>query len=353
MEARNLIVVSDLHLGHERASPQAFIGFLNWIEKLRKKPIKYEFSSNFSKEFAFPEKLILLGDILELYDPKEGNANNVAKDTVPILKYLSRLPCEKVYVTGNHDDSMGLLDKLEIEKSEIGAYARHYPPDPFSDSMRIGSTTYFFLHGHQYDKKIEQIGKWGTLGPYIIFELQEMSRRIFGLDGWGSVVLVGFLGLLRIICNGHPYLRTAILYTMLITAPFWSSKLIWRGIVPLVRKKAKPVELELKTLLEKRYYKPEKDMINCDFIVFGHTHYPGMCSESDVVGILKKKSLPKEWKRKGFVNTGGWFRELETAYNTFLYIDSDHIVLLRWDPQEERPMLVDEKSYIELNPKSG
>lgn len=353
VEAKNLIVVSDLHLGHERANPKAFTEFLKWVDSLGKKPVKYNLSQDFSKEFVFPEKLIFLGDVFELYDPRDGDSRNIARDTIPVLQYLSRMPCEKVYVTGNHDDSMDVLDGLEIVKSMTRAYSRHFPPDPFSDSVKVGNAQYLFLHGHQFDKKIEQIGKFGTIGPYIVFQLQGISRTLFGLGGWGSLILSGFLGMTYVLCNGSLF-ANALLYSILVISPFWASQLLWRMIIPLVRRKAKPTELEIDTILKKRYYKPEKDLIQSDFVVFGHTHFPDIHDEKEVVALLENgRPLPKTWKPKGLVNTGGWFREAEAAYYTFVYIDAAHIILLRWNPQEEKPELVHERSYIEVGPENG
>lgn len=349
VEAKSVIAVSDLHLGHERANPHAFCDFLKWIETLEKNPVTYNLSDGFSKEFTFPEKLILLGDVFELYDPEDGDVNKIAEHMKPVLKQLSEISCEKVYVTGNHDESMTLLHGLEIEKSKIRAYRRHYPRHAGADTVRIGEKEYFFLHGHQFDKKIEQIGEWGTLGPYIVFQLQGLSKSIFKFGGWGSVILAGVLGLLHILCREYYVESNALLYVIAGIAPFWMPKIIWKLFVPLVRKKSKPRDKEIPFLLKERYYKPEKDIISADFIVFGHTHYPGMCEESEVVKILTKKSVPKEWDSKGLLNTGGWFREEETPFNTFLYMDSDYVLLLKWNPQEEKPDLVYGGSYIKLD----
>lgn len=351
--AKNVIVVSDLHLGHKRANRYAFSDFLTWVETLNS-PKSYHLSENFSKELAYPDKIIFLGDIFELYDPENGETDNVTEDALPILEKLSKMSCEKVYITGNHDESLKILDGLEIKKSRMKAYKRHYPPHADADVMRIGDTEYFFLHGHQYDKKIERIGKWGIEGPYNIFQLQEISRSIFGLEGWGSVILAGVLSLLYVICTLlHPensLLKGLFLYPFLITAPFWGSQVVWRTIAPLVRKVLKSKDKNIQALLENDYYRPEKDTISADFLVFGHTHFPGICEKNDVKNILEKKNpLPREWKCKGLLNTGGWFGEQETPYNTFLYIDADHVALLTWNPQEERPELVDDTSYIELN----
>jgi UDP-2,3-diacylglucosamine pyrophosphatase LpxH len=75
------IVVSDVHLGSKSCNYKQFCEFLKWVRKLedQEEPIKCE-----DKEVAItsPEKFILLGDILELWDPKDGDRDNVVRQSI-------------------------------------------------------------------------------------------------------------------------------------------------------------------------------------------------------------------------------------------------------------------------------
>lgn len=152
-----VIVVSDVHLGSESCNYKQFCDFLVWIRSLdgRKEIIKCE-----DKELVitYPEKFILLGDILELWDPKDGDRDNVVKQSIRPFSLLSDLRCEKIYVIGNHDDAIHRYDeKIDYETlhndTTLNVCNRHYPEEKTGlKNLKIGERSYFFLHGHQYDK---------------------------------------------------------------------------------------------------------------------------------------------------------------------------------------------------------
>ena len=97
------IVVSDVHLGSESCNYKQFCDFLVWIRSLdgRKETIKCE-----DKELVitYPEKFVLLGDILELWDPIDGDRDNVVKQSIRPFSLLSDIKCEKIYVIGNSNN---------------------------------------------------------------------------------------------------------------------------------------------------------------------------------------------------------------------------------------------------------
>lgn len=69
----SVIVVSDTHLGSKTQSDKDFSKLIDWIATLEKeggKTIKLD-----GKEILLkpPEKVILLGDILELWSPRDGD----------------------------------------------------------------------------------------------------------------------------------------------------------------------------------------------------------------------------------------------------------------------------------------
>ena len=124
------IIVSDVHLGSKKCNYNEFCYFLEWIRDLENKPkiIKCK-----DKEITikYPSKIILLGDIFELWDPKYFDRDNVIKDFMRSFFLLSGIDCNKIYVAGNHDDSLGELEaKINHETLNKGTrfdvHNRHY-----------------------------------------------------------------------------------------------------------------------------------------------------------------------------------------------------------------------------------
>jgi UDP-2,3-diacylglucosamine pyrophosphatase LpxH len=75
------IIVSDVHLGSEKCNQKEFCHFLEWVRGLEIKP---EVIKCKDKEIKIkkPDKMILLGDILELWGPRDGDRDNVIKDCI-------------------------------------------------------------------------------------------------------------------------------------------------------------------------------------------------------------------------------------------------------------------------------
>ncbi|MGD9936114.1 MAG: hypothetical protein AB7S61_01395 [Methanoregulaceae archaeon] len=68
-----------------------------------------------------PAKVILLGDILELWDPRGQDRHCALLDAlVPFLK-LRELRCSIVYVTGNHDEDVGEMVDSVIDGNPTGS----------------------------------------------------------------------------------------------------------------------------------------------------------------------------------------------------------------------------------------
>jgi UDP-2,3-diacylglucosamine pyrophosphatase LpxH len=86
----SVIVVSDVHLGSATSNHPDFSNFIDWIAALEKeggKTIKLS-----KKEILLkpPEKLILLGDILELWSPQDEDMKYTMQRSIePFLLYFS------------------------------------------------------------------------------------------------------------------------------------------------------------------------------------------------------------------------------------------------------------------------
>jgi predicted phosphodiesterase len=114
-EGRSIIVVSDLHLGgnEDPGTAERFCAFLDFLNEgisLGKLPRSECPSAKGDKPakkvFYPPEKIILLGDFLELWDSRDSDRNHAMLDMFfPFLK-MQNMDCDVVYVTGNHDEDM-------------------------------------------------------------------------------------------------------------------------------------------------------------------------------------------------------------------------------------------------------
>ena len=112
------IIISDVHLGNSECNHKEFCHFLEWIRDLANGP-KIIKSENKEITIESPEKIILLGDILELWNPKKGDRDNVIKECIRPFSLLSNTNCDKIFVVGNHDDSLGELEgKIDFETLE-------------------------------------------------------------------------------------------------------------------------------------------------------------------------------------------------------------------------------------------
>lgn len=189
------IVASDVHLGTDSCNQSEFCEFLKWVRKLEKNTQTVE-SEDGMITIEAPEKIILLGDILELWDPKNGNRDYVIKDSIIPFQTLSEINCDKIYVVGNHDDS---LSELEAEVNSVGLphktkfeiYNKHYPQN--LSGVEIGCKRYFFLHGHQFDKEqailswaSRMIGeRWNPLGWF-----QDLFNIAFAKNHWKANLII-------------------------------------------------------------------------------------------------------------------------------------------------------------------
>ena len=164
--SKSLIVVSDLHLGGEDnygPNLSEFCSFLEWIRDLppEGRTMTVECKQEGGKTITIrpPAKLILLGDVLELWGPREQDRNSVIKDSTAPFSLLHEIDCDKIYITGNHDENMEEVAKKIKSfdwkgKNKFFLYPRHYPPEnEVKKGIEVNGLRYSFLHGHQYDRE--------------------------------------------------------------------------------------------------------------------------------------------------------------------------------------------------------
>jgi UDP-2,3-diacylglucosamine pyrophosphatase LpxH len=237
-EDRSIIVVSDLHLGgrEDPGTAQRFCRFLDHLST--GSPVVSDLCAREenirSKRLLYPEKFILLGDILEVWDSRNQDRNCAFLNGIlPFLK-LRDMDCDVVFVTGNHDedvaeivdsyDEMQKQDRERLKKARetgqgsqcpvpgadngsgcspadfgiltsqdkagrkrpeslkmrwrgsrcLEVSPRHFPAPRLEGGelgLEAGGFNYAFIHGHQFDK--EQI-------PYTLS--RGLGRRLDPVD---------------------------------------------------------------------------------------------------------------------------------------------------------------------------
>lgn len=106
-----VIVVSDVHLGGTSSHCKDFRDFLEWLNTLSDEGTSLNCNGN-KVDIEKPGTIVLLGDILELWDPEEDDRNYVISDVLTTISILNSIDCDIIYVIGNHDED--LLDFKKV-----------------------------------------------------------------------------------------------------------------------------------------------------------------------------------------------------------------------------------------------
>lgn len=82
---KSVIVVSDVHLGHKSSNFKQFNDFLDWIGAAGEGDEKSDrlivtFNSE-KRKIRNPDLILFLGDLLELWEPKNDDIGNVGKQS--------------------------------------------------------------------------------------------------------------------------------------------------------------------------------------------------------------------------------------------------------------------------------
>ena len=182
-----IIVIADTHFGMKKGNinmsmPGYVADFLTWIKSLEDEPTTVkivegplEKKTIRDKNLYNPDKIIFLGDIIELWDSEN---EPVAACVLSILPTLSEIKAEKIYVLGNHDNTLkrivlltpqGTYMNYQLGKSVVKVFPNMYPP-PSKDEIvaeSCGNEKYLFVHGHQFDKYFREWGAsykvWSTV----------------------------------------------------------------------------------------------------------------------------------------------------------------------------------------------
>jgi len=332
-------------------SPEHVAEFLQWLIDFKKGGAERKVDG---VPVLPPTDLILLGDILELWDAEN---QNVLFSTLPIVSRLQEVKASKVYVLGNHDKILGTLDRavlpLGLGERGMKVVQEAYPFDeksedlsqrgilerflrrlrgvgPDIEPMPVGDREFIFLHGHRF-------------GPTSYFLLSWLRQTGASLGDWPLVFFIPVS-----VWALHAWWETGSVLAPLI---FAASCLLWfpRYYMLAARNVWKGRGL--------RYTGPEKvvkgfrkwwtnqaitgttSAARRIGVVFGHTHRCWI-SEEERGGL----GLPAR-----LYNISSWVRvERRDAksgkirsefFPTIFYADSNRQLILRWDEDRKEPIV--------------
>ncbi|MEM1509583.1 MAG: UDP-2,3-diacylglucosamine diphosphatase [Thermofilaceae archaeon] len=310
-EGDEAVIVSDLHFGlrYKGRFLTKFKEFENFLRHLAGKP---------------PSLLILLGDVFELWSAK---AKDVFATAYASLRELAKLDCKMIYVAGNHDHVVAHLDRMSFFENDNLLISPEYIV------LESSGLKGLLFHGHQLDWKFIRFKWLWRTEPYIYLLSESLSALPWSTE-W--ILAVGyallFLSFISITSRAPLSLRfVAVASALLLTAPFiilsWRKiqDKFWYGLVqPLTYQmfksrlrgkalKSEPVSKALRNLLS---LVEESGLGNTDFVIFGHTHVPG---------------LHEVEKGRIVANTGSWIEDEEGFCCTFVKIKDRKITLTRWN----------------------
>lgn len=336
---KSIIVVADTHFGLRKETqvcdPNAFSDFLNWVKYLErggKEKLDLGIWGSAEKSLSLepPEKIILLGDILELWD---ASVKSIDASTRYIIQLLSDLNCEKIYVLGNHD-----YDLLDI----AGDYPLGASKITITDKEVIiskGTEEYLFLHGQQFDK-LFALPSWQFMSPI------RNAALAFGSYTWIFVILFAFDSIFGTI-SGFRGAADIMLLTLLgaISVPFLIIKFgrnMWNKL-KTVKHEPREAEKNLENWWNK--FSKRKEQNSQDWnIVYGHTHIIDFWRKLEGSNLLTAWNIPS-WVRD---STKTSEINLEQVFrHAFLYIHDEGCEFVGWDTRKKKPFLIPKDVIVE------
>jgi len=397
-------VVSDVHLGADECCISEFDYFIDWLaEGVRTGcPLQVQPLCGSQATLTPPHTLILLGDILELWAPRGNEQHSVIQDSLRVFGKLIDLACHKVYVLGNHDMMLcgghefgmtkvhsgrekvpKLFDLLCENTTHLEIFSRHYPckgETRHAQPLVLGtsSSSYLFVHGHQFDPNFQRAGISTRAVPLIA----GLSSAFDIIPRYGPVSFGSMCFAVWLVCVG--LLGASVFHVVPVDPLWWGLPLIFFGypaiswivatqmkniwnftqrLTSIVKRSSSnedipswpwPMHARSKMrykrisdfVSDSNYFNLRFDHARPDVFVFGHTHVPELCEP-----LLVDDN---DTKKRQFVNCGSWLQPPEhmaqqrssgrnqkdcldaadadkvLKHNTFVYIDSSGPRLFQW-----------------------
>jgi UDP-2,3-diacylglucosamine pyrophosphatase LpxH len=339
--ASRLLVIADTHLGllegkrifrlknNIQSDFTSLSTFLRWVKGLQTEPYNLPLGNGRVAQIEPPDEIILLGDFLELWDATDIAVEFASRE---IWQILREIPSRKIYPVGNHDYEVGgLAGKFKpfpIGEDELNIFADHYPPTAQTEgelpAVTLGSQSYLFVHGHQFDTTFRRIRAWALMS-YL-----RDGAEAFRLYSWILIALTllwipyAFLSrdwypiFLLLALGAFPKLLISIARP--VYNKYLRTRYNWKKAV-------KGFDAWWKQFSKDK--KPPKEPL---FIVYGHTH---------LAGIHRKGS-------ETLINVPAWVWDTDpkrepVLRDTALYIDSEGYKFIGWDWQRKTPFYVPDR----------
>jgi len=342
-----------LYTDDEACDPNAFADFLNWIKALEEGETKELKLGDWGTADAGPkldleppEKIILLGDILELWT---ATNESVLASTMYIIQLLSELNCEKIYILGNHDrDLTDIKGTYPLGTSDIKIIDK----DEYWISK--GDHDYCFLHGHQFDK-------YRSLLPWQLMGLFRKEALAFG--NWTALIAALFFIDLASVILGFGGIVNIMLCVLLffISLPFLAFKVgrpLWNSFRTIrydpIRARKAAAERVAKILDRFEYVLDPEVFLN---VVYGHTHTISIWEHYDFVREASSSTEEYERHLMDVLNLPSWVNESSPSEeesigteisHVFLYIPEGFApIFIGWDAKEKKPYLIPDDVIIE------
>ncbi len=373
-----IVVISDTHFGFQDESAVRFRRFMkyltNWVRRGRmtintslELPDMVPQKELRGKSITAPQKIILLGDILDLWISRDSNTLRPFKESFDIVNSLIGLNREIVYLVGNHDWIMekfkGGYHLPNGKPLTVSSYG--YPSYPNkngshkrckgekqSKGEKIGERTYFFIHGHQFDpifshQSMLRFGNFmgfssATAGGFLWFKL--LGAIVLFLTV-GVVFSAFFLNWLPSLLSGSmkmlelwPPFAGFMLFLLWLAGAIAFLGILWFFNVLArwyynfslhpwyIRKRENNKDKEptfwerMRQHVGTMRFDREARRIDADVFVVGHTHVPELYT-------------PEHWPKKLVVNSGSWIVQGDDPHDTFVYVDERGARLLQWNDE--------------------
>lgn len=376
---KSIIVIADTHLGMRRGAFQrildfgpecepAVVGsFLDWLSSLNSEESSYsEMNTNVAslrtllvwdrmqgkvleRPIHPPEHVVLLGDILEMWDSQEESVQFMMATT---FTKLNRQQADVVYVVGNHDHVFERdQSTASVGGGEIRVVPEVWPGPDLSDNVdkkgqgmrpiRAGKRDYLFIHGHQFDAGFQTFGpltlipghlrRAARLGHYVwLFGL----LFVLALYIWFRGTFAGFEALALLVVVSLFLLVLPMLYMTL-------GRSLWRSIGGgrYHRKRAQKGFVKWwKTRIGGGRGPASKEQEDLT-VVYGHTHVSDIIDEKRASRLKWLEGLTERREMPLLLNIPAWTkdprRDVERAI--FLYADAGGYLFFGWDWKEKKP----------------
>jgi len=360
--------IADTHLGlrergWERSSdaPAVVAGFLRWLSRLPPAgeaiPVLEPVGIG-TRTLKPLTHLILLGDILELWDAENQTVLLSAASVVP---FLASIQGQIVYVLGNHDnileESAGTYPISALSMSVVPNVFPLPGKDGIVEPLQIGDQSYVFVHGHQLDRHFMHAGRtWRLLGHlrHIGAALGSYAWVFFGL------MLLAVLSVLIVAPVAAAWLLLVALILLFTPRAYMTvGRRLWRRLFGTRYRRSAARDGFHRWW---NRFREEVRLTASLAVVFGHTHVldwfevdpppkaPAVRPQRDLAADAperRREQAHAAYNISSWISAGGGYETVTSA--TLLYADAEGPLFLGWDWNAKKPFHIPFE-FVSLRP---